>query len=70
MGKVIRARYNAHEKVLRLAEPLEGVSDDTDVAVNVIPLPQNSPHSLEGSLSAEAGEDLARSIDRLFGDDE
>ena len=69
MGKVLTAKYDAAANALRLAEPLEGVADDETVRVNVVAAtadPKRPWLELEGSLSKEAGEELARAIDEMF----
>jgi hypothetical protein len=68
MTKVLKAKYDAAENVLRLVEPLDGVKDDETVSVTVeTPANPERPWlALEGSLSIEAGESLARAHEELF----
>ncbi len=69
MSKKVRAEYVAEERILKLAEPLEGVADHTSVDVTVTPVSPDADRAwlaLEGSLSKEAGEDLARAVNELF----
>ena len=69
MSKVITVEYDAKEQVLRLAEPLEGFADHSDLVVTV-ETPRNeqipASRSLSGALSKEAAEDLARAVNELF----
>ncbi|HEV7922413.1 MAG TPA: hypothetical protein VGR02_16625 [Thermoanaerobaculia bacterium] len=75
MTKTLKARYDAEHNVLRLVEPLEGFANDADVEVTVetaaeAKVPGDEVErpwlALEGSLSREAGEELARNINELF----
>jgi len=66
--KAVRAEYDASLNALRLAEPLDGVTDHEQVTVTVeLPLPADpSWTKLAGSLSKEAGEELARAVEEMF----
>ena len=69
MSKVIQADYDATANVLRLVEPLDGVADHERVTVTVNPSAEGAERpwlALSGSLSADAGESLARAVDELF----
>jgi hypothetical protein len=71
MTKVVTAEYDAAHNTLRLVEPLDGVRDHETVQVQVI-APEAADaaapawFALRGSLSKEAGEELASAIDELF----
>lgn len=66
--KAVRAEYDATMNALRLAAPLEGVSDHEEVIVTVEVTPTAKPEwmKLAGSLSKEDGEDLARAVEEMF----
>ena len=72
MAKPVTAEYDAEERTLRLAEPLEGVKDHAKVQVVVttepgaIDDPERPWLAFEGKLSKEAGEELARAVEELF----
>ena len=69
MSKVITAEYDATEQVLRLAEPLEGVDDHTNLIVTVEASPEvrePASRSLSGALSKESAEEMARLIEEMF----
>jgi hypothetical protein len=70
MVKVVTAEYDAAQNTLRLVEPLDGVRDHQQVQVQVIATPVEEAEpawiALRGSLSKEAGDDLARALDELF----
>jgi len=68
MGRIMKAKYDAAQNALRLAEPLEGVENDETVDVTVTPkdAPRPSILAFRGSLSKEAGESLARAVEELF----
>ena len=69
MTKVVLAEYDAAQNALKLEEPLEGVRDREKVTVTVekpVVDPSRPWLGLSGSLSKEAGEDLARAIEELF----
>jgi hypothetical protein len=70
MTKVVTAEYDASENALRLIEPLDGVADHERVQVQVIAADSGNDvpgwMALRGTLSKEAGEDLASAIDELF----
>ena len=70
MAKVVIAEYDAKEKVLRLVEPLTGVKDHTRIAVSV-DVPQHDGDrpwlAFRSALSADAGDSLAKAIDKIFG---
>ena len=68
MTKVLKAKYDAAENVLRLVEPLDGVKDDETVSVTVeTPVDPDRPWlALSGSLSKEAGDSLAQAHEELF----
>jgi hypothetical protein len=69
MTKVVTAEYDAAHNTLRLVEPLDGVRDHETVQVQVIAADDNDVPAwlaLRGTLSKEAGEDLASAIDELF----
>jgi hypothetical protein len=69
MRKVVTAEYDAAQNVLRLLEPLDGVRDHQMVQVQVIATEAKAPSGwieLEGSLSKEAGDDLARAVNEMF----
>jgi len=67
--KTVIGEYDATLNVLRLAEPLEGVSDHERVVLMVHIASQSEPPPwmhLAGSLSGEAGEELARLVEEMF----
>ncbi|HKO57875.1 MAG TPA: hypothetical protein VJ276_18555 [Thermoanaerobaculia bacterium] len=75
MTKTLKARYDAEHNVLRLVEPLEGVADEAEVEVTVKePTQAEAPDDgverpwmrLAGSLSKEAGDEMARIIEEEF----
>lgn len=74
MSTLVKARYKAQERILRLAEPLEGFEDDAEVEVTVTPAPRYTAAELEqrpwlkfsGSMSKENGEDFARVLEEMF----
>lgn len=71
MTKVVTAEYDAAQQTLRLVEPLDGVRDHEKVQVQVITTERGKTaepawNALRGSLSKEAGDDLARAVDELF----
>jgi hypothetical protein len=67
MSKVVTAEYDATENVLRLAEPLEGFDDHSNLIVTVeTPMPRRESLAEGGALSKEAGESLARAVNELF----
>ncbi|MCU1245755.1 MAG: hypothetical protein JWN02_1665 [Acidobacteria bacterium] len=80
MSKIVSAEYDEKEQSLRLAEPLEGVRDHERVDLTIRQTAQRTERregwterpwlALEGGLSREAGESLARAVDEMFGDDE
>ena len=70
MSKVVTVEYDAAEKVLRLDEELEGVANHTRMNVTIDPPAADQDErpwmKLSGSLSQEAGEELAAIIDEMF----
>ena len=69
MTKVVTAEYDAAQSALRLLEPLDGVRDHEKVQVQVIPTEAKAKSTwsdLRGSLSKEAGDDLARALNEMF----
>ena len=70
MAKVLKAKYDASENALRLVEPLDGVKNDETVEITLADKPPVDPErpwlALEGSLSEEAGDSLARAVEELF----
>lgn len=68
MSKVVRAKYDAAQHVLRLAEPLEGVENDEDVDVTVDTGTSREPSILDfrGCLTGKNGEEFAALIDEMF----
>jgi hypothetical protein len=72
--KIVNAKYDAAENVLRLVEPLEGVEDDANVQLQFIassaPEPPSEPErpwlAMRGIMSKEDGEDFARALNELF----
>ncbi len=67
----VTAEYDAEQKTLRLVEPLDGVRDHETVQVQVITnggsaTPEPAWMRLRGSLSKEAGDELAQAIDEMF----
>jgi hypothetical protein len=69
MTKVVTAEYDAAQNTLRLVEPLDGVRDHEKVQVQVIATesaPQPGWLALRGSLSKEAGDELAQALNELF----
>ena len=68
MARVLKAKYDASQNVFRLVEPLKGFKDDEMVTMTVEdPVDPGRPWlALEGSLSKEAGESLARAVKELF----
>lgn len=70
MTKVVTAEYDAAHNILQLVEPLDGVADHEKVQIQVIAADGGNDvpawMALRGSLSKEAGEDLASAIDELF----
>lgn len=72
MTKTVKAKYDARQKTLRLVEPLDGVRDHETVEVQVVANDHErngeEPEwmALAGSLSKEAGDELARAVNELF----
>ena len=66
MNRRVRAEYLAEEQKLKLDEPLEGVKDGEKVRIAI----ESGLESLAGSLSAEAGRELAAAVKDAFGRDE
>lgn len=68
MGKKVVAEYDAAERTLRLAEPLEDLNDHEEVEVEITrsARPKSSWMALEGTLSKEAADDLQNAINELF----
>lgn len=71
MRKKITARYDAENNVLRLVEPLEGVANEEKVTVEVetaaVATKAGPPWAhLRGTLSKEAGDEMARIIAEEF----
>lgn len=66
MTRQVRAEYLAEEQKLKLEEPLEGVKDGEKVRIAI----ESGLESLAGSLSAEAGRELAAAVKDAFGRDE
>ena len=71
MRKVITARYDAKENVFRLDERPAGLADDADVKLTLLtPVAADDPQrpwlALRGSLSKEAGDELAELIEEMF----
>ena len=72
MSKVILAEYDAEHQSLKLPEPLPGVKDHERVRVAIEKEPAEEAveqpwMKYEGILSPEAGEDLSRAIEEMFG---
>ena len=69
MSKVIEAEYLADERILKLAQPLDGLADHERVQVvierQLIPERNDWP-----KLDADAGRELARAVRDAFGRDE
>ena len=68
MSKVVKARYDAEQHVLRLAGPLEGVANDEDVDVTVKTNTAHEPSILDfrGRLTGKNGEEFAALIEEMF----
>lgn len=67
MTKVVKAEYDAEHQTLRLLEPLDGFENGAQVTAVVNGTkPQRPWLALQGILSKEAGEELARAIDEMF----
>ncbi|MFL6246836.1 MAG: hypothetical protein ACJ74H_12470 [Thermoanaerobaculia bacterium] len=69
MTKVVTAEYDAAHNTLRLVEPLDGVRDHEKVQVQVIATRDDAQPpwmALRGSLSKEAGDELAQALEELF----
>ncbi|GEM_PF-811645 len=73
MSRTIQAEYIASECILKLEKPLPGIEDHTRLEVEirvVVPTQTGQPWmKLEGSLSKEEGEALARAVHDAFGRD-
>jgi hypothetical protein len=83
MSKIVSAEYDEKEQVLRLTQPLRGIVDGEQVDVAITesghadekdPSPASvDSHierpwlTVEGTLSAEAGDSLAAAVDEMFG---
>jgi predicted DNA-binding antitoxin AbrB/MazE fold protein len=69
MSKVIEAEYLADERILKLAQPLDGLADHERVQVvierRLIPERNDWP-----KLDEDAGRELARAVRDAFGRDE
>lgn len=72
MSRVILAEYDAKHQTLKLPEPLAGVKDHEKVKVAIEK--ESAEEAVErpwmkyeGILSPEAGEDLSRAIEEMFG---
>jgi hypothetical protein len=73
MGRTVEAEYMAEQNVLKLAEPLSGISDHEKVEVEIrqVPAGLGQPWlKLAGSLNDEDGRTLAKSVREAFGRDE
>ncbi|HYR29977.1 MAG TPA: hypothetical protein VEU30_16020 [Thermoanaerobaculia bacterium] len=70
MSKVVKARYDANENILRLKEKLEGVSDQSDLEVTIaeepVPTGEAPWMKLRGIMDKERGDDFARAIEEMF----
>jgi hypothetical protein len=66
MTRQVTAQYLASEQKLRLDEPLEGVQDGEKVRIAI----EGGLDLLAGSLSVEAGRELAAAVKEAFGRDE
>jgi len=67
MTRVVNAEYDAQHQTLRLLEPLEGFEDGAQVTAVINPkVPRRPWLALQGILSKEAGDDLARAIEEMF----
>jgi hypothetical protein len=73
MSKLVTVKYDAAQNSVRLAEPQDGGHDDAPLQVQVTAAPKKrvvDPQrpwlALRGSLSQEAGEELAAAIEELF----
>lgn len=71
MTKLVTAEYDADQRTLLLEESLDGVQNHARVQLQVITPenvaePQRPWMALSGSLSKEAGEELAQIMDEMF----
>ena len=67
-SKMVPAEYDAAHRVLRLGDPLKGVADHATVYV-MVEEEARGPHpwdDLRGSLSKEAGDELAALVEEMF----
>ena len=69
MSKAVEAEYLANERVLKLAQPLEGIQDHERVHVLVEPS-ASAPSTDWPVLGEEAGRELAQAVRDAFGRDE
>jgi hypothetical protein len=66
MPKQVIAEYLADEQKLKLDQPLDGVENGEKVLIVV----ESGLSTLAGSLSIEAGRELAAAVKEAFGRDE
>jgi hypothetical protein len=66
MSKVVTVEYDAEEKVLRLAEPLEGVEDHAKLRATLETPPSNRWALLRSTVSEDQLDELETIIDEMF----
>lgn len=70
MSKLVLAKWEPETKTLKLFDPLEGVSDSSEVNLDLAkaPIGANVKHWSEfaGSLNGEAGDELAAIVEEMF----
>ena len=69
MRKPVEAEYLAEEQILKLARPLDGISDHERVRV-LVEQTSAADHNDWPTLDEEAGRELARAVRDAFGRDD
>lgn len=70
-SKILKAKYDAAQNVLRLVEPLEGVANEADVKVTVaVDAPAQTPaeawEAIRRDVTQEQLDELAAVIEEMF----
>ena len=69
MSKVVTVEYDAVERVLRLAEPLDGIEDHSKLQATLEKTPDDAERpwlKFRGCLSEEDADELAAIIEEEF----
>lgn len=73
MSRTVEAEYLARDRVLKLAEPLEGVRDHERIEIEIRQTTSQAEQAwmrLAGTVNAEDGRAIALTIRDAFGRDE